>query len=69
HFVDDARFTPMGLEAVLDIPVGLPANSGVINLAWEGSFTDYGIKTLLSAAASSDGSFTYGTLIWHVEVV
>ncbi|MEG0303603.1 leucine-rich repeat protein [Gordonibacter sp.] len=69
HFVDDARFTPMGLEAMLDTPVGLPANSGVINLVWEGFFTDYGIKTLLSAAASSDGSFTYGTLIWHVEVV
>lgn len=69
HFIDDARFTPLGLEAVLSTPVGLPANSGTINLVWEGTFTDYGMKTLLSAASSSDGSFTYGTIIWHVEAV
>lgn len=67
HFVDDARFTPLGLEAVLDTPVMLPSSAESIDLVWEGTFTDLGMKTLLETAAASEGSFAYGTLIWHIE--
>lgn len=67
HFVDEARFTPLGLEAVLDTPVILPADSENMSLVWEGSFTDFGMKTLLKAVVEADGTFTYGTMIWHIE--
>ena len=67
HFVDNARFTPLGLEAVLDTPVMLPSSAESIDLVWEGTFTDLGMKTLLETAAASEGSFAYGTLIWHIE--
>lgn len=67
HFVDEARFTPLGLEAVLDTPVILPADSETMSLVWEGSFTDFGMKTLLKAVVEADGTFTYGTMIWHIE--
>lgn len=67
HFVDEARFTPLGLEAVLSTPVILPADSENMNLVWEGSFTDFGMKTLLKALVEADGTFTYGTMIWHIE--
>lgn len=69
HHVDDARFTPLGLEAVLTTPVVLPPNSDNISLIWEGTFSDYGMKTLLEAATASEGSFAYGTLIWHIEAI
>lgn len=69
HHVDDARFTPLGLEAVLTTPVVLPPNSDNISLTWEGTFSDYGMKTLLEAAIASEGSFAYGTLIWHIEAI
>lgn len=36
-------------------------------LVWHGTFTDYGMKTLLNATIDADGnSFAYGSMIWIV---
>ena len=66
-FVQDARFTPLGLEATFDRPVLLAAGDENTMLVWHGTFTDYGMKTLLNAAIDADGnSFAYGSMIWIV---
>lgn len=69
HFVDEARFTPLGLEAVLDTPVVLKADSADRWLSWEGTFSDFGMKNLVEAVLAADGTFTYGTMIWHIEAL
>ena len=66
-FVQDARFTPLGLEATFDRPVLLAAGDENTMLVWHGTFTDYGMKTLLNATIDADGnSFAYGSMIWIV---
>lgn len=66
-FVQDARFTPLGLEVTFDRPVILAAGDEGTTLVWHGTFTDYGMKQLVSAAAEAgDGSFAYGSMIWIV---
>ena len=67
-FVQDARFTPLGLEVTFDRPVILAAGDMGIQLVWHGTFTDYGMRTLLDAViASGDSGFTYGSMIWIVS--
>lgn len=66
-FVQDARFTPLGLEAAFDRPVVLDPSGDDVNLVWHGSFTDHGMKQLVNAALNAgDGGFTYGSMIWIV---
>ena len=66
-FVQDARFTPLGLEVTFDRPVILAAGDMGTQLVWHGTFTDYGMRTLLDAViASGDSGFTYGSMIWLV---
>lgn len=66
-FVQDARFTPLGLEFSFDRPVILAAGDEGTTLVWHGSFTDYGMKQLASAAVDAgDGGFAYGSMIWIV---
>ena len=69
RFVEGARFTPSGKEAVLTTPVELAANSPERQFTWEGAFTDFEMKSLIKMATDADGSFTYGTMIWHIEAV
>lgn len=67
-FVQDARFTPLGLEVTFDRPVILAAGDMGTQLVWHGTFTDYGMRTLLDAViASGDSGFTYGSMIWIVS--
>ena len=67
-FVQDARFTPLGLEVTFDRPVILAAGDMGTQLVWHGAFTDYGMRTLLDAViASGDSGFTYGSMIWIVS--
>lgn len=67
-FVQDARFTPLGLEVTFDRPVILAAGDMGTQLVWHGTFTDYGMRTLLDAViASGDSGFTYGSMIWVVS--
>lgn len=67
-FVQDARFTPLGLEVTFDRPVILAAGDMGSQLVWHGTFTDYGMRTLLDAViASGDSGFTYGSMIWIVS--
>ncbi|WP_368042462.1 hypothetical protein [Gordonibacter massiliensis (ex Traore et al. 2017)] len=67
-FVSDARFTPLGLEVAFDRPVILAAGDTGTQLTWHGTFTDYGMKTLLNAVlAAGDAGFTYGSMIWIVS--
>ncbi|MEI3231340.1 MAG: hypothetical protein V8S24_09015 [Gordonibacter pamelaeae] len=67
-FVQDARFTPLGLEVTFDRPVILAAGDMGTQLVWRGTFTDYGMKTLLEAVlAAGDSGFTYGSMIWIVS--
>lgn len=67
-FVQEARFTPLGLEVSFDRPVFLAAGDTGTRLMWHGSFTDYGMKTLLNAVlAAGDTGFTYGSMIWIVS--
>lgn len=67
-FVSDARFTPLGLEVAFDRPVILAAGDTGTQLTWHGTFTDYGMKTLLNAVlAADDAGFTYGSMIWIVS--
>ncbi|WP_260620272.1 hypothetical protein [Gordonibacter massiliensis (ex Traore et al. 2017)] len=67
-FVSDARFTPLGLEVAFDRPVILAAGDTGTQLTWRGTFTDYGMKTLLNAVlAAGDAGFTYGSMIWIVS--
>lgn len=66
-FVQDARFTPLGLETTFDRPVLLAAGDAGTTLAWHGTFTDYGTKQLFDAvAAAGDEGFAYGSMIWIV---
>lgn len=66
-FVEDARFTPLGLEVAFDRPVILAAGDEGTMLVWHGAFTDYGMKQLAGAAADAgDGGFAYGSMIWIV---
>lgn len=66
-FVQDARFTPLGLEATFDRPVVLAAGDESTVLIWHGEFTDYGMKQLVSAAVDAgDNGFAYGSMIWIV---
>lgn len=55
-FVQDARFTPLGLEATFDRPVVLAAGDESTVLIWHGEFTDYGMKQLVSAAVDAGDS-------------
>lgn len=67
-FVQDARFTPLGLEVTFDRPVILAAGDMGTQLVWHGTFTDYGMRTLLDAViASGDSGFTYGSMTWIVS--
>ena len=67
-FVQDARFTPLGLEVTFDRPVILAAGDMGTQLVWRGTFTDHGMKTLLEAVLSAgDSGFTYGSMIWIVS--
>ena len=67
-FVQDARFTPLGLEVTFDRPVIIAAGDMGTQLVWHGAFTDYGMRTLLDAViASGDSGFTYGSMIWIVS--
>lgn len=67
-FVQDARFTPLGLEVTFDRPVILAAGDMGTQLVWHGTFTDYGMRTLLDAViASGDFGFTYGSMTWIVS--
>ena len=67
-FVSDARFTPLGLEVSFDRPVILAAGDTGTQLTWYGTFTDYGMKTMLNAVlAAGDDGFTYGSMIWIVS--
>ena len=67
-FVQDARFTPLGLEVTFDRPVILAAGDMGTQLVWHGTFTDHGMKTLLEAVLSAgDTGFTYGSMIWIVS--
>lgn len=67
-FVQNARFTPLGLEVSFDRPVVLAAGDAGTQLVWHGSFTDYGMKKLLNAVlAAGDAGFTYGSMIWIVS--
>lgn len=67
-FVQDARFTPLGLEVTFDRPVILAAGDMGTQLVWHGTFTDHGMKTLLDAVlAAGDFGFTYGSMIWIVS--
>lgn len=67
-FVQDARFTPLGLEVTFDRPVILAAGDMGTQLVWHGTFTDHGMKTLLEAVLSAgDSGFTYGSMIWIVS--
>ena len=67
-FVQDARFTPLGLEVTFDRPVILAAGDMGTQLVWRGTFTDHGMKTLLEAVLSAgDTGFTYGSMIWIVS--
>ncbi|WP_241963748.1 hypothetical protein [Gordonibacter sp. 28C] len=67
-FVSDARFTPLGLEVSFDRPVILAAGDTGTQLTWHGTFTDFGMKTLLNAVlAAGDTGFTYGSMIWIVS--
>lgn len=67
-FVQDARFTPLGLEVTFDRPVILAAGDMGTQLVWHGTFADHGMKTLLEAVLSADDSgFTYGSMIWIVS--
>ena len=67
-FVQDARFTPLGLEVTFDRPVILAAGDMGTQLVWHGTFTDHGMKTLLEAVLSAGNSgFTYGSMIWIVS--
>ncbi|WP_255467228.1 hypothetical protein [Raoultibacter phocaeensis] len=69
-FVQNARFTPLGLEVSFDQPVVLAAGDGGTQLVWHGTFTDYGMKKLLNAVvAAGDAGFTYGSMIWIVSAV
>lgn len=69
RFVDGARFTPGGKEAVLTTPVELAADSDERRFIWEGTFTDFEMKNLIKMVVDSNGSFTYGTMVWHIEAV
>lgn len=67
-FVQDARFTPLGLEVTFDRPVILAAGDMGTQLVWHGTFTDHGMKALLEAVLSAgDSGFTYGSMIWIVS--
>ena len=67
-FVGGARFTPLGLEVAFDRPVILAAGDTGTQLTWHGTFTDYGMKTMLNAVlAAGDAGFTYGSMIWIVS--
>lgn len=67
-FVQDARFTPLGLEVTFDRPVILVAGDMGTQLVWHGTFTDHGMRTLLDAVlAAGDSGFTYGSMIWIVS--
>lgn len=67
-FVQDVRFTPLGLEVTFDRPVILAAGDMGTQLVWHGTFTDHGMKTLLDAVlAAGDSGFTYGSMIWIVS--
>lgn len=67
-FVQDARFTPLGLEVTFDRPVILAAGDMGTQLVWHGTFTDHGMRILLEAVLSADDSgFTYGSMIWIVS--
>lgn len=66
-FVEDARFTPLGLEVTFDRPVILAAGDESTMLVWHGTFTDYGMKQLVGAAVDAgDEGFAYGSMIWIV---
>lgn len=66
-FVEDARFTPLGLEVTFDRPVILAAGDEGTMLVWHGTFTDYGMKQLVGAAVDAgDEGFAYGSMIWIV---
>lgn len=66
-FVEDARFTPLGLEVTFDRPVILAAGDEGTMLLWHGTFTDYGMKQLVGAAVDAgDEGFAYGSMIWIV---
>ena len=66
-FVEDARFTPLGLEVTFDRPVILAAGDEGTMLVWHGAFTDYGMKQLVGAAVDAgDEGFAYGSMIWIV---
>ena len=66
-FVENARFTPLGLEVSFDRSVILAAGDEGTTLVWRGTFTDFAMKQLVSAAAEAgDGSFAYGSMIWIV---
>lgn len=66
-FVEDARFTPLGLEVMFDRPVILAAGDEGTMLLWHGTFTDYGMKQLVGAAVDAgDEGFAYGSMIWIV---
>lgn len=66
-FVEDARFTPLGLEVTFDRPVILAAGDESTMLVWHGTFTDYGMKQLVGAAVGAgDEGFAYGSMIWIV---
>ena len=66
-FVQDARFTPLGLEATFDRPVLLAAGDESTMLVWHGTFTDHGMKSLVKAAIDGgDSSFAYGSMVWIV---
>lgn len=66
-FVEDARFTPLGLEVTFDRPVILAAGDEGTMLLWHGTFTDYGMKQLMGAAVDAgDEGFAYGSMIWIV---
>lgn len=66
-FVQDARFTPLGIEATFDRPVVLAAGDEDTVLVWHGTFTDYGMKQLLGAAIDAgDAGLAYGSMIWIV---
>lgn len=66
-FVEDARFTPLGLEVTFDRPVILAAGDEGTILLWRGTFTDYGMKQLVGAAVDAgDEGFAYGSMIWIV---
>lgn len=66
-FVQEARFTPLGLEVTFDRPVILAAGDESTMLVWHGTFTDYGMKQLVGAAVEAgDEGFAYGSMIWIV---